>query len=87
MNTSSKITVGSSVKILKGCKARNVSVGSATIKDVTELGKDYGYSVRVLLAYNGRLIAFYARHPNRLADPQVSLNDGNPLHNIKICLS
>ncbi len=86
MNTSSKITVGSSVKILKGCKARDIAKGSAKIYDMVELGKEYGYSVRVVLSYNGRLIAFYARHPNRLADAQVSLNDGNPLHNIKISL-
>lgn len=86
MNTSSKVTVGSSVKILKGCKARDIAKGSAKIHDVIELGAEYGGGVRVLLDYKGRLIAFYARHPNRLADAQVNLNDGNPLHNIKISL-
>jgi hypothetical protein len=34
--------------------------------------------VKVLLSVQGRLIAFYARHPNRLADVMVSMNTGRP---------
>jgi len=29
-------------------------------------------------------VALYARHPNRLADPVVSLNDGNPGRKIQV---
>ena len=86
MNTTKKITGGSSVTILKGCQAREIAKGTATVKELTELGSEYGHSVRVVLTYKGRNIVLFARHLNRLGDPQVNLNTGNPLHTIKICL-
>lgn len=81
------IIAGTTVTIAKGCKARFLSKGTrAIVRDVTPLGADYGHVVRVVLALDSptRLIAFYARHQNRLSDTIVSLNDGNPLHRIEI---
>ncbi len=80
------ITAGTRVIVLKGCRARDVQKGSgATVRSVTALGADYSHSVKVVLEFvNGRVLAFYARHTNRLSDSVVNLNDGNPLHKIEI---
>ncbi len=32
----------------------------------------------------GRVLSFSARHVNRLSDPIVRMNDGNPLHTIEV---
>lgn len=81
------IIAGTVVTIAKGCKARSVTKGTrAHVNSVTALGADYGHAVRVVLAFGGgtRVLSFYARHANRLADPIVRLNDGNPLHVIEV---
>jgi hypothetical protein len=70
---------GMSVKVEKGCANRGVKKGmTLKVESVTELGPDYSHMVKVLLSVQGRLIAFYARHPNRLADVMVSMNTGRP---------
>lgn len=71
------------IKITKGCQARGVSKGVTCTAETTQLGADYGHSVKVLFTYKGRILAFYVRHANRLTDPEISANDGNPLHTIK----
>ena len=79
------ITPGTQIKIVKGCRARNLSKGTrGTVTAVTELGADYSHQVRVTIQIPGRTIAWCARHINRLSDPTVRLNDGNPLHTIEI---
>lgn len=78
------IIEGQTVTITKGCKARGIKKGRALVVSITELGADYGHSVKVVLAYNGKNYAFFARHVNRLSDPEVNLNDGDPTHAIKV---
>lgn len=86
----SALTIGSKVKITKGCNARSVTKGAtAVIKAVEPLGAEYGHQVKVSLYFlnsfaSGKTMAFYARHPNRLADPEVRLNDGNPSHTVVV---
>jgi hypothetical protein len=81
---------GTRVRILKGCKAREVSKGvTAVVKTVEPLGAEYAHAVRVSIQLlngfgSGRTLNFYARHPNRLADLIVRMNDGNPLHVIEV---
>jgi len=84
------ITVGTKVRIEKGCKARDVAKNStATVKKITEMGPEFGYSVAVSLQFRnsflaGKTLVFYARHINRLDDDIVNLNDGRPEHKIQI---
>ncbi len=80
------INTGDTIIIAKGCRARGVSKGQlAKVELLTPLGKDYSHAIRVVLRFwDGRKIAFYARHVNRLGDAVVALNDGNPLHRIDI---
>ena len=83
MNTT-KIIEGATVKITKGCKARDIDKGRALVVSVKEMGPEYSHTVRIVLGYKGRNVAFYARHINRLSDAEVNLNDGNPSHTIKV---
>jgi hypothetical protein len=77
-------------RIIKGCAARGLTKGSTIyISSIVALGADYSHSVRVNFQVlngqsAGRSFAFYARHLNRLSDPIIGLNDGNPLHTIRI---
>lgn len=86
------ITKGCTVIITKGCRPRNIDKNVlAEVVAVVELGADYGHSIklylRLLNGFNAReMRVLYARHRNRLADPIVNLNDGNPLHTVKIRL-
>lgn len=92
MNTSivSPLTVGTRVRIEKGCAARGVAKNvTAQVTDVTPLGADYSYSVRVSLRLlngfgAGKVVRLFASHPNRLADTVVNMNDGNPTHRIQV---
>ena len=82
------ITVGTKVRIEKGCNALGITKGStAQVKAVTELGAEYSHSVRVELHFlnsfaSGKTFRLYARHINRLSDTFVNLNTGNPSHKI-----
>lgn len=79
------LKTGDIVTIIKGCVARGLFKGGPYIvADVSELGADYSHSVRVTLQQGNRRVNMYARHRNRLSDPVINLNDGNPLHKIKI---
>jgi hypothetical protein len=86
----SPILAGDRVRIAKGCKARDVAKGATAVVTAVELlGAEYSYAVRIALQFfNGnastRIVSFYARHPNRLADGRIRLNDGNPTHTIEI---
>lgn len=89
-NMTKTLEVGARCVVTKGNKAfavaKNVTV---TILDVQELGADYSHQVRVRFRTlngmgAGKVYAFYARHINRLSDPVVNLNSGNPLHAIQL---
>ena len=83
------VTVGTRLQITKGCNARGVAKGvTVQVLSVEALGADYGHSVKVRFQpvngfKAGQIFAFYARHANRLADPIVRMNDGNPSHVIE----
>lgn len=84
------ITADTLVVISKGCAAKRLTRGTrARVCEVEPLGRDYSYSVRVRLFIQngtraGDFVNLYARHVNRLSDVVVNLNDGNPLHLVKI---
>lgn len=79
------IKIGSQVKIVKGCRARNITKGqTAYVSSVQDMGAEYSHMVKVTLQLSGRTVSFWARHINRLSDPIVNLNDGNPLNKIQI---
>jgi hypothetical protein len=84
--TPSPITTNTMVVVTKGCKARGITKGVRARAVVVEaLGAEGGHMVKVLLAFaSGRKVAFYARHPNRMADTEVGMNDGDPTHRITI---
>ena len=92
MSNNTAITVGSKVKIEKGCNAMGITKGStAEVKAITELGPDYSHSVRVELHFlnsfaSGKTFRLYARHINRLSDTFVTLNSGVPSHKITVVL-
>jgi hypothetical protein len=85
-----QITVGSKVRVEKGCNAVGITKGSmAQVKAIADLGPDYSHSVYVELFFlnsfaSGKTFQLYARHLNRLADTFVNLNDGNPNHKITV---
>lgn len=80
---SKAIQVGSKVTIVKGCAFRNIRKGMvAEIRVVEPLGADYSHMVKIVLGFQGRSVAMYVRHMNRLADDKINANDGNPLHKI-----
>lgn len=84
------LTINARVKIIKGCKAREIDKGcTAQITAITPMGADYSHSVRVTFTMisgfkSGKSFSFYARHMNRLSDPVIRMNDGNPSHTIEI---
>lgn len=83
------ITTLTCVKIVKGCKARNLNKGTSwQVASVEPLGADYSYAVRVTMrrlnGFGPHVVSLYARHPNRLADASIRLNDGRPEHSIEI---
>lgn len=85
------ISENTKIRIVKGCAARGIAKGStAIVLSVEALGADYSHAARVAFrvltgAAAGKSFAFYARHPNRLGDPIVNVNDGNPTHKLAIC--
>ena len=91
-NTAKQIalTANTRVRLEKGCKAREIDKGTtAKITEITPMGADYGHCVRVTFMMlngfkSGKTFSFYARHMNRLTDPIIRMNDGNPLHTIEI---
>jgi hypothetical protein len=90
MSERRKLAVSDRVIVVQGCRARGISKGStARVAKIEELGAEFGHSVRVTLQYlngfeGGRIIAWYARHRNRLSDPVILMNDGDPTHKTRI---
>ena len=86
----SQLSIGTRILLVKGCKARELGKGTlAQIQSIEPLGAEYSHAVRVVFkALNGfragKTFVFFARHPNRLNDTVVRMNDGNPLHSIEV---
>jgi hypothetical protein len=80
------LTAGMTAYVVKGCASRGVHKGQAVqIQRIIPMGPDYSHAVMVAFTDSrGRKLVFYARHPNRLADDIINLNDGNPLHVLKL---
>lgn len=84
------ITVGTKVAIVKGCKPLDIAKNTtARVVAVQEMGAEWSHQVRVTLQFlngfkAGQTRTLWARHPNRLGDITVNLNDGNPLHKVQI---
>lgn len=83
------VTVNTRVRVLKGCKARDINKGTTwQVTSVNPLGAEYSHSVAVhmtrLNGFGPKTITLYARHLNRLADAVLNLNDGNPLHTVQV---
>lgn len=80
------LTALDKVRIDKGCAARGISKNAtAQIVSITPLGADYSHHVKIVFRMlNGRnagkTFGFFAQHVNRLSDPTVRVNDGNPFH-------
>lgn len=73
------------VSVEKGCRDLHLNKGmQATVKSIQLLGADYSHSVKVVLTFSGKTVVLYARHPNRLEDTIINLNDGCPEHLVKI---
>lgn len=87
---SDAVKAGDRLKVVKGCKAWGLSKGiTVYIDDLIRLSSDYSFAVKLVLKplngfKAGQLIAFYARHPNRLSDPIIHLNDGRPEHTLHL---
>lgn len=86
------LTVGSKVRITKGCQAKKLAKGvTCRIQAIEPMGVEYRYSVKVVLKTlngfgSGKAFSLFAHHQNRLSDQIVRLNDGNPSHVIEIQL-
>lgn len=84
------IAVGTKVVIAAGCKALDINKNvTAKVVAIQELGAEGGHFVKVTLQFlngfqAGKSRSLYARHINRLSDPIVNLNDGNPCHKVQI---
>lgn len=78
------------VKIAKGCRALDLPKGvSATVVSVTAMGAEYSHAARVVLRLRngfraGQTVTLWVRHPNRLGDACVRLNNGDPTKHIEI---
>lgn len=86
------LTIGSKVRISKGCQARKLPKGvTCRVISIEPQGVDYRYSVKVVIKTlngfsAGKTFVLFAHHENRLADPTVRLNDGNSAHTVEIQL-
>ena len=84
------INVDSKIAIVKGCKALDISKGViARVVSIEPMGAEYSHQVRVTFRFlngfrAGKTCVLWARHPNRLADLTVNLNNGNPCNIVQI---
>lgn len=90
MNTVAPLAPNTRVMITKGCKALGIDKGTtARVVSVEALGAEYSHSVRVCVQFingfkAGKTFALFARHTNRLADPIVRFNNGNPSNTVEV---
>lgn len=93
MNTTTKkeaLAEGMRVRVWKGCSDLQITKGTILrVKHVEALGPDFSHQVRVVFTRAsgfmvGDSLVLYARHPNRLSDATVHMNNGNPLKKIEL---
>lgn len=88
--SSERLVAGTRIKVVKGCRKLEIVKGVfATVKETQLLGADYSHQVRVSFQvmngfHSGKTFVLYARHENRLSDPVVRMNNGNPAHMIEV---
>lgn len=86
------ISIDSKIKVTKGCRALGIDKGTVCrVRAVDALGTDYSHQVGVTLTFltgfkAGTKVRLFGRHPNRMNDTIVRLNNGDPLKNIEIAL-
>jgi hypothetical protein len=90
VTTLNAITVGDRLVLTKGCKARGLDKGiTVRVESAEPMGAEYSHCARVVLKplngfKAGKTFVLFARHANRLADPIIRLNDGNPSNTIEV---
>jgi hypothetical protein len=59
--------------VVKGCPALNVAIREHwNVKEVRELGPDYGHSTSIVIERAGKTLTFEVRHVNRLSDQEFN---------------
>jgi len=85
MEKGDTVKTGDYVRVIKGNRTLGVIKNDTLrVETVTPLGGEYGHSVRLVLGTKTKRLVLFARHWNRLADPIINLNTGNPLVTVKI---
>lgn len=78
-------TTNTKAVISKGSRALNLTKGTTVyVRDVQSMGAEYSHNVKIVLEICGKSRVLWARHPNRLKDSTLRLNNGNPLNYIEI---
>jgi hypothetical protein len=85
-----EIKVGDKLKVVKGSKNLDLPKGvSLRVTEITPMGADYSYSVKVRIQTlngfgAGSFRTIYARHMNRLSDDVVALSGTMPSDRIQL---
>jgi hypothetical protein len=59
--------------VVKGCPALNVAIREHwNVKEVRELGPDYGHFTSIVIERAGKTLTFEVRHVNRLSDQEFN---------------
>ncbi len=78
------ITIGTSIKVSKGCRAYGVSKGDRGRVIFVDVVPEYGTKVTVAFSKDSLPKVWWLRHAKWLENPTVRLNRGNPLQTIEI---
>lgn len=71
--------------VKKGCADLGIKKGMlAEIVSVEPMGLEFSNSARVKVRIGRREYTLWARHANRVQDPEFNLNNGSPELNIRI---
>lgn len=73
MTTPALLPFPTTLIVVKGSPALNVAIREHwTVKEVRELGPDYGHSVSIVIERAGKTLTFDVRHVNRLSDQEFN---------------
>ena len=79
------IKAGTQVKVVSGNRYLGLAKGAIlTITEVIPLGADFSHQVKVRFTHRGIKGSLAARHINRLSDPVLNLNNGDPTRKIQV---
>lgn len=82
--TTNEITIGSNLRITKGCKALGITKGDLVQVTRIESPSDDPHAVWITLAGSSKLVkSMYVRYRKRLSDPVIRAHTGNPLNYIE----